>query len=120
MDTYKLEVGSVSTLLDNILQPIRHTLHHVAQNLDFRESKGILALFWNVSLWMCFGTGQNISRPLSLIFNWSLMFLSGIPDFHSSMAALFSALENGFTPGGIMLADWLLWDRDDPIYTCAK
>jgi hypothetical protein len=33
IDTYKLVFGSVSTLLDNLLQPVRHTLHHVAQNL---------------------------------------------------------------------------------------
>jgi hypothetical protein len=32
MDTYKLVFGSVSTLLDKLLQPVRHTLHHV-QNL---------------------------------------------------------------------------------------
>jgi hypothetical protein len=29
-------------------------------------------------------------------------------------------LENGFTPCGILLANWLLYDRDAPIYTCAK
>jgi hypothetical protein len=33
MDTYKLVFGFVSTLLDNLLQPVRHTLHHVTQNL---------------------------------------------------------------------------------------
>jgi hypothetical protein len=33
MDIYKLVSGSVSTLLDNLLQPVRHTLHHVVQNL---------------------------------------------------------------------------------------
>jgi hypothetical protein len=32
-DIYKLVFGSVSTPLNNILQPARHTLHHVAQNL---------------------------------------------------------------------------------------
>jgi hypothetical protein len=46
--------------------------------------------------------------------------LSEIPAFHSSMAALFSASENSFTPGGILLANLLLCDRDAPIYTCAK
>ncbi len=29
----KLVFRSVSTPLDNLLQPVRHTLHHVAQNL---------------------------------------------------------------------------------------
>jgi hypothetical protein len=33
MDIYKLVFGSVSTLLDNLLQPVRHTLHHVALKL---------------------------------------------------------------------------------------
>ncbi len=33
MDTYKLVFGSVSILLDNLLQPVRHTLQHVVQNL---------------------------------------------------------------------------------------
>ena len=33
MDTYKLVLGTVSTPLDNLLQPVRHALHHVAQNL---------------------------------------------------------------------------------------
>ncbi len=32
------------------------------------------------------------------------------------MSALFSTLENGSTPGGLLLADWLLCNRDAPIY----
>ena len=62
MDTHKLAVGSVSTNLNNLLQPVRHTLHHVAQNLDFGGSASILALLWKDGLSMCIGRGQNIPQ----------------------------------------------------------
>ncbi len=32
------------------------------------------------------------------------------------MSALFSTLENGVTPGGLLLAVWLLCNRGAPIY----
>jgi hypothetical protein len=52
-----------------------------------------------------------------LIFNWFLVFLCGFPAFRSSMIALFSLRKMGFTPGGIVLADWLLRDRNPRLYT---
>ncbi len=48
------------------------------------------------------------------------MFLSGTLAFQSSMAALLSASENGLTPGGLLLAAWLLYERDVLTYSCAK
>jgi hypothetical protein len=107
MDTYKLEVGIVfPTLLDIFQFHERHTLYHIAQNLDFGGPASTLALLLNG------GFGKLFLRPLSFIFNWSLVFFSGIPPFHSSMAALFSASENGVITGGLLLDDWLLCDRD--------
>ena len=40
-------VGSVSTPLENLLQPVSRAIRHVAQNLDFRGSAGILTPLWN-------------------------------------------------------------------------
>jgi hypothetical protein len=45
MDTYKLIVGNISSPLDNLLQS--SDIPHVAQNLDFVGSAGILTLLWN-------------------------------------------------------------------------
>ena len=42
MDTHKLAVGSVSTNLNNLLQPVRHTLHHVADYSNLDRCQGAL------------------------------------------------------------------------------
>ncbi len=106
MDTYKLVFGSVSTLLDNLLQPIRHTLHHVAQNLSVSHLEdpqpGDLLQCLQVG-----GVGV-------------LLQLHLYPAPSSILHPPASSLENGFTPGGILLANRLLCDRDAPIYTCVK
>jgi hypothetical protein len=52
-----------------------------------------------------------------LIFNWFLVFLCGIPAFRSSMIALFSPQKMSFTHGGMVVADWLLRDRNPRLYT---
>jgi hypothetical protein len=103
---------STGHILDSFQFHDRHTLHHVAQNLDFGGPATTLALLLNGGLWMCFGLGKIFLRPLSFIFNWSLVFFSGIPAFHSSISALFSASENGVITSGLLLADWLLCNRD--------
>jgi hypothetical protein len=59
MDTFKLQVvvGSVSTPLENLLQPVSRAIRHVAQNLDFRGSAGILTPLWNGGPLICFEKG---------------------------------------------------------------
>jgi len=42
MGTCKLVMGSVSVPLNNILQPVRHTLHTLAQNLAGYCAIGVL------------------------------------------------------------------------------
>jgi hypothetical protein len=48
------------------------------------------------------------------------MFLNGTLAFQSSMDALLSATENGLTPGGMLLAEWLVCQGDALTYSCAK
>jgi hypothetical protein len=42
------------------------------------------------------------------------VFLSGIPSLSQFNDCPLFILENGFTPGGMLLADWLLCDWDAP------
>ncbi len=107
MDTYKLVSGSVSTLLDNLLQPVRHTLHHVAQNLAVSHLEDPQP-------------GDLLLQCLQVGGVDVLLQLHLYPAPSSILHPPAPSLENGFTPGGILLANWLLCDRDAPIYTCAK
>jgi hypothetical protein len=107
MDTYKLVFGSVSTLLDNLLQPVRHTLYHVAQNLAVSHLEEPQP-------------GDLLLQCLQVGGVGVLLQLHLYPAPSSILHPPAPSLENGFTPGGILLANWLLCDRDAPIYTCAK
>ncbi len=42
MDTYKLAVGSISTPLENLMQPVRHTLHHITDYSNLDQCQGAL------------------------------------------------------------------------------
>jgi hypothetical protein len=41
-------------------------------------------------------------------------------DFQSSIVTLLSASENGLTPAGMLLADWLVCESNAFTYSCAK
>jgi hypothetical protein len=57
---------------------------------------------------MCFGIGQNILQASLTDFQLVPDFFEWNPcPYHSSMAALLPTSENGFTAGGMLLADWL-------------
>jgi hypothetical protein len=72
--TYKLEMSSVSTPLDILLQPVRHTVHHVAQARNF-EVLPAFGLFFGIGglrVWFCIGqifSGLSHSSSVFL-FEW--------------------------------------------------
>ncbi len=51
MNTYKLVLGSVSTPLDNLLQPVRHTLHTRQRTWILEGLPASLLLFGRDVLW---------------------------------------------------------------------
>ena len=71
MDTYKLVVGSVSTPLDHLLQPVRHTLHTLQRTWVLKGLPASLLFFGRD---VCFGIAKIFLRPLYLTSDWSLVF----------------------------------------------
>jgi hypothetical protein len=45
--------------------------------------------------------------------------LTGMPAFHSSMAAMLSASEKDLTPIGMLTVDWDWWEKV-PLYSSTK
>jgi hypothetical protein len=68
----------------------------------------------------CFALVIIILTPLSLIWNCALMFLGVTLAFQRSIVTLLSASENGLTPAGMLLADWLVCESNALTYSRAK
>jgi hypothetical protein len=68
-DTYKLEMSSVSTPLDNLLQLVRHTVHRVAQKRNLEVLPAFVVFFGMEGLRVLHR--PNYFRPFSFIFSWS-------------------------------------------------